>query len=136
MRYVAVVGRLLYSAIFLLSGPGHFTAQYAGYAAQAGVPAASALVPLAGVIALAGALSVVLGYRAKIGAWLLVVFLIPVTLGMHNFWAVKDPKMAQMQQAHFMKNVGLLGAALLIAYFGAGPLSLDSRQARATPVGD
>ena len=135
MRYVAVVGRLLYSAIFLLSGPGHFTAQYAGYAAQAGVPAASALVPLAGVIALAGALSVLLGYRAKIGAWLLVVFLVPVTLAMHNFWAVKDSMMAQMQQAHFMKNVALLGAALLIAYFGAGPLSLDARQARVTQAG-
>src|SRR5881628_3163182 len=128
MRYVAVVGRLLYSAIFLLSGPGHFTAQYAGYAAQAGVPAASALVPLAGVIALAGALSVLLGYRAKIGAWLLVVFLVPVTLYMHKFWGLTDPMMVQMQQAHFLKNVGLLGGALLIAYFGSGPLSLDARR--------
>jgi len=39
-----------------------------------------------------------------------------------------DPMMAQMQQAHFLKNVGLLGGALLIAYFGAGPLSLDDRR--------
>src|SRR2546428_11841016 len=54
MRYLALVGRLLYSVIFLVSGPFHFTAQYAGYAAQAGVPAASVLVPLAGVISLAG----------------------------------------------------------------------------------
>src|SRR5438132_9078315 len=98
MRYVAVVGRLLYSAIFLLSGPGHFTAQYAGYAAQAGVPAASALVPLAGVIALAGALSVLLWYRAKIGAWPLVGFLVPVTLAMNNFWAARDRMMRQTKQ--------------------------------------
>src|SRR5881628_2867681 len=128
MRYVAVVGRLLYSAIFLLSGPGHFTAQYAGYAAQAGVPAASALVPLAGLIALAGGLSVLLGYRAKVGAWLLVVFLVPVTLAIHNFWAVHDPMAAQIQQVMFMKNLSMLGAALLISYFGAGPLSFDARR--------
>src|SRR5437899_11979924 len=135
MRYLALVGRLLYSVIFLVSGPFHFTAQYAGYAAQAGVPAASVLVPLAGVISLAGALSVLLGYRAKSGAWLLVVFLGPVTLAIHHFWAVKDPMMAQMQQAHFMKNVALPGAALLIHDVGAGRVRVEPRQARATAAG-
>jgi len=43
---------------------------------------------------------------------------------MHNFWAVSDPLMRQMQMAHFMKNVSMLGAALLIAYFGSGPYSM------------
>ena len=128
MRYLALVGRLLYSVIFLVSGPFHFTAQYAGYAAQAGVPAASVLVPLAGVISLAVALSVLLGYRAKIGAWLLVVFLVPVTLALHQFWAVHDPMMAQMQQVMFMKNLSMLGAALFLSQTGAGPLSLDARR--------
>ena len=46
---------------------------------------------------------------------------------MHNFWAVTDPMMRGMQIAMFMKNVSMLGAALLIAYFGSGPLSLDAR---------
>ena len=123
MRYLPLAGRILFTVIFLFGAPGHFTATYAGYAAQAGVPAPGVLVPIAGVIALAGALSVLLGYRAKQGAWLLVVFLIPVTLYMHKFWGL-----VQMQQAHFLKNVGLLGGALLIAYFGSGPLSLDARR--------
>jgi putative oxidoreductase len=70
----------------------------------------------------------VLGYRAKIGAWLLVLFLVPVTLMMHNFWAVKDPMMARIQMAMFLKNVTMLGGALLISQFGAGPLSLDARR--------
>ena len=128
MRYLTLVGRVLYTAIFLFGAPGHFTATYAGYAAQAGVPAPSVLVPIAGVIALAGGLSVLLGYRAKQGAWLLVVFLVPVTLFMHKFWGVTHPMMAQMQQVNFIKNLGLLGGALLIAYFGTGPLSLDARR--------
>jgi putative oxidoreductase len=38
--------------------------------------------------------------------------------------------MRMMQQAMFMKNLGLLGGALLIAYFGAGPVSLDERARR------
>jgi putative oxidoreductase len=97
-----------------------------GYAAQQGVPIAGLLVPLSGVIALAGALSVLLGYRARIGAGLLVLFLVPVTVMLHNFWAVADPMMAQMQQVMFLKNLSMLGGALLIAHFGAGPLSVDA----------
>src|SRR2546430_12516580 len=78
---------------------GHFSPAYIGYAAQQGVPAAGLLVPLSGVIATLGGLSVTLGYKAKLGAWLLVLFLVPVTLMMHNFWAVTDPMMRGMQRS-------------------------------------
>jgi putative oxidoreductase len=74
--------------------------------------------------------AILLGYRAKVGAWLIVLFLVPVTLMMHKFWAVHDPMMAQMQMVMFMKNVAILGGALLISQFGAGPLSLDERRSR------
>jgi len=84
--YLIPVGRFLYSAIFLMTVLGHFSAAYIGYAAQQGVPAAGVLVPLSGVIAMRG-----------------------------------------MQMAMFMKNVSMLGAALLITQVGAGPLSLDAR---------
>src|SRR5580693_6652264 len=126
--FVTLAGRILFSAIFIMSGFLHFSQAEIGYAAQSGVPAAGLLVPASGILALAGGLSILLGYRAKIGAWLIVVFLVPVTLMMHNFWSVKDPMMAQMQMAMFLKNVTILGGALLIAHFGAGPLSLDARR--------
>jgi putative oxidoreductase len=58
-----------------------------------------------------------------------VLFLVPVTFIMHNFWAAKDPMTAQTEMVSFLKNLSMLGGALLIAYFGAGPLSLDARQA-------
>ncbi len=127
---VVVLGRLLFTAIFLMSGLEHFSKQTIGYAAAQGVPLASIAVPLSGVLALAGGLSILLGYRARLGAWLIILFLVPVTLMMHNFWAVKDPMMAQMQMIMFMKNVSMLGGALLITQFGAGPLSLDARSSR------
>ncbi len=91
MKYIVLLGRILYSAMFLKSAPGHFTGQMLGYASAHGVPAASILVPFAGVLLLLGGLQM------------------------------------QMQMAHFMKNLSMLGAALLIAYFGSGPLSLDAR---------
>ena len=90
------------------------------------MPLASIAVPLSGGVAIAGGLSILLGYRAKLGAWLIVLFLIPVTLMLHKFWTVQDPMMAQIQMILFMKNVSMLGAALLISHFGAGPFSLDA----------
>jgi|DewCreStandDraft_2_1066082.scaffolds.fasta_scaffold00270_26 putative oxidoreductase len=129
MRYVPLVGRILYSLIFLMSGlTVHFSAQGVQFAEAHGVPAASVLVPLSGILEILGALSIILGYRAKLGAWLLVLFLVPVTFTMHAFWAVTDPMQQSIQMSMFLKNLALLGGALLIAYHGAGPLSLDERK--------
>jgi putative oxidoreductase len=125
-----LAGRLLFSLIFLLAAVGHFSHQEVAYAVQQGVPLASIAVPLSGMVALLGGLSVLVGYQAKWGAWLLILFLGPVTLLMHNFWVVKDPMMAQMQMAMFMKNLSMIGGALLITQFGAGPLSLDAHSSR------
>src|SRR5579871_4620638 len=72
-RSAAVLaGRALFAVIFILSGPQHFLHRTIAFAAQQGVPLASIAVPLSGVIALAGGLSVLLGYKAKWGAWLLI----------------------------------------------------------------
>ena len=127
---LVLLGRLFFAAIFVTSGFGHFFKQTISYAAAQGVPLASLTVPVSGLMAVAGGLSIMLGYRAKLGAWLLVAFLVPVTFMMHKFWAVTDPMMAQMQMSMFMKNVSMIGTALIISQFGAGPLSLDARRSR------
>jgi putative oxidoreductase len=127
---VVVLGRFFYTLIFLMAGCNHFSAKTIAFSASQGVPLASIAVPLSGALAIAGGLSILLGYRAKLGAWLIVVFLIPVTLMLHKFWAVQDPMMAQIQMILFMKNVAMLGGALLISQFGAGPFSLDARRSR------
>ena len=121
---VGLLGRVLYSAIFIMSGPNHFRPEIIAFAAAQGVPLARIAVPLSGIIALLGGLSIALGYRAKLGAWLIVVFLVPVTLMMHRFWGLSDPQTAQLQLGMFMKNLSILGAALIIARVGSGPLSL------------
>ena len=127
---VVVLGRFFFALIFLLAGANHFNKQTIGFAASQGVPLASIVVPLSGVLAIAGGLSILLGYHTKLGAWLIVLFLVPVTVMMHKFWAVQDPMMAQIQMIMFMKNVAMLGGALLISQFGAGSLSLDARRSR------
>ncbi len=124
---VVFLGRLLFTLIFIMSGFTHFASQTIAFAASQGVPLASVLVPLSGVIALVGGLSILTGYRANLGAWVLVLFLIGVT-PMHKFWGIPDPMMQQMQMVMFMKNLTMLGGALLITQFGSGPWSLDARR--------
>lgn len=125
---VVLLGRLFFALIFLIAAPNHFRSQTIAYAASQGVPQASVAVPLSGVLALVGGFSILLGYRARIGAWLIALFLVGVTPMLHNFWAVSDPMMHQMQMIMFMKNLSMLGGALLISQLGPGPWSLDNRR--------
>jgi putative oxidoreductase len=124
---VVLLGRILFVLIFLMAGFNHFSGQAIGYAASQGVPLASIAVPLSGVIALIGGLSILLGYRARLGGWLIVLFLAVITPTMHKFWTVTDPMMQQIQMIMFMKNLAMMGGALLITQLGTGPWSLDSR---------
>jgi putative oxidoreductase len=127
---IVLVGRVLFAPIFIISLPVHFQAGTVALAKSAGVPFSSLLVPVAGLIAFPGGLSVAFGFRTRYGACLLVLFLVPVTFFMHRFWGLSEPQMAMMQQVNLMKNVSMLGGAILNAYFGGGPLSIDSKKRR------
>jgi putative oxidoreductase len=125
MNLVPLIGRILFSLIFVMSGLNHFSSQTIGYAASQGVPTANLLVPISGVLAIVGSLSIILGFKARLGAVLIILFLVPVSVMMHAFWQKTDPMARQMDMIQFMKNVSMLGGALMIAYFGSGPLSVD-----------
>src|ERR1051325_6380953 len=125
MRAMVPIGRALYALIFIDSVFSHFSSAAIAHASAHGVPLATIAVPLAGLIALVGGVSVMLGYRARFGAFLLLVFLVPVTLVMHRFWGLSDPQEAMMNRIEFMKNMSMAGTALLVMYFGSGPVSLD-----------
>jgi|SRR5579862_396147 len=126
MKYAVLAGRQLFSLIFIIASARHFSSQTIASAASHGVPMPDLLVPASGIIALLGGLSILFGFQTRIGAWLLVIFLVPVTIVMHNFWSLSDPIAMQVEKAMFMKNVTMLGGALVFSYFGAGPLSVDA----------
>jgi len=112
-----LLGRILFVSFFVLGGIGHFTRykMLTGYAHSLGVPAAGILVPVAGILVLAGSLSVVLGLWPDLGAVLLIIFLVPVTLWAHPFWKMEGQQ-RQMQALNFWRNVTFAGAAMMIFY--------------------
>lgn len=122
MDVVVLIGRLLFSALFLVSAANHFTHTDAmtAYAQSRGVPAARAAVLAGGVLLLLGGLSVLLGVWADLGALLLAVFLIPAALLMHAFWKETDPQAKLTEQVQFSKDLALAGASLMLLGLFAG----------------
>lgn len=121
--WMHLVGRILFCMVFIGSGMNHLTQSQpmAQYAAAKGVPGARPAVILTGLMMLAGAVMILLGWNRAIGAWLLVVFLVPTAFMMHAFWREDDPMVKQNEMAHFMKNLALAGAAMLIAFYANSP---------------
>ena len=129
MKIAALAGRLLFSLVFLISGLTLFSAADIGYAASQGVPLAGVLVPISGVLSILGGVSILLGYKTRIGAAMIIVFLVPVTLVFHHFWTVADPGARAIQMVDFMKNISILGGSLMILVHGPGGFSLDAKSA-------
>ena len=127
---ITVVGRVMLSLIFLMSAAGNkipnFT-EVAGYMSSEGVPAARLMLVGAIAFLIVGSFSVIVGCKARIGASLLLIFLILATYFFHDFWTIEDATAQQEQMIQFMKNLALMGAMLLVIANGAGPISLDSR---------
>jgi putative oxidoreductase len=129
MKYIPLIGRILFTMLFIMSGVGHIfnNSQLISMAEQSGVPFASIVVLLTGIMILLGGLSILLGYKVKLGSFLIFIFLIPTSFIMHQFWSINDPMMSQINMIMFMKNIGLAGASLIFFYFGSGPLSIDHK---------
>ena len=138
---VNVLGRLLIATIFLLSAVGNKLRNFDDVAAimkSQGIPQPQVMLAGAILFLIAGSLSIILGYRARIGAALLFVFLVLATYYFHDFWNVSSllkPQLKQEQMIQFMKNLSLMGTMLFVMANGSGAMSLDQRQASKSPKG-
>jgi putative oxidoreductase len=130
----AFLGRILLSAIFLLSGANKFMAweQTTQYMESKGLPAAPVLLPVAAAAEIAGGLSLLLGLWARLGAIGLIAFLVPTTAIFHGFWALEGAEQ-QAQMIQFLKNLAIMGGLLLVAAFGPGGCSVDRLRAGSPP---
>ena len=118
-KYLPLLARIFLSLIFLKSGIEKIIASDATqqYMQSKGV-SPLLLIPTI-VVLLLGSLSILLGYRSRIGALMLVGFLIPATLIFHTDFS------QSLQEIQFFKNLGLIGGLLMVVAFGAGEISFD-----------
>lgn len=115
MEIVFLIGRIILGVYYLYNAYNHFTKLegYTGYTGSKGVPVPKLAVLGTGTLLLLGGLSILTGFQPTIGVILLVIFFLPVTFKMHNFWAEQDQMMKMNQMTQFVKNMGLMSSALM-----------------------
>lgn len=119
-RFGPLLGRVFLAIIFIIAGWNKLTgfAGTAGYMASKGLPMTEVLLVLTIVIELGGGLMILVGWQARWAALAIFLFLIPVTVIFHPFWA--NP-----EEFHsFFKNLAIMGGMAYIVSYGPGPLSI------------
>ena len=126
---LVIIGRVLLALMFVYAGFGKLTniEGTAGYIASGGLPMASVLAVVVGLLELLGGLAIAVGFQARWAALALGVFTLAASLLFHKFWAVPADQ-AFVQQLMFMKNLSVAGGLFIVAALGAGPMSVDARR--------
>ncbi len=127
----SLLARIMIATIFLMSAVGNKIPQFdsvAQYMAAEGVPLPQVALVGAIIFLIVGSLSVIAGFKIRIGAALLLVFLVLATYFFHDFWTFEGQEQ-QMQMIQFMKNLSLMGTMVFLMANGAGQLSMDAKLA-------
>lgn len=133
-RVMPLIGRILISVIFILSGLMKLESwsSSAAFLAMKHFPIPSAMLVGAIIVEVLGGLCLLLGFKARIAAFIMFLYLIPTTIVFHNFWAMQGAARAD-NHIHFLKNLPIMGGLLMVAAYGPGKLSVDGAGAK-TPA--
>lgn len=128
---LALVARLCLGVLFLWSGLGKFAdlGMTAGFITQAGMPFPPLLAPASACLEVGGALLLFAGLASRPVALALAAFTVATMFLFHAFWTY-PPEAVQAQQTNFYKNLSIAGGLLLVAAFGPGALSAETRLSR------
>src|SRR5882757_8863282 len=121
---ISLTARILFTLIFFLSGITHFTSMsdYVNLM-PAPIPFRAFWVVISGVVELVGAAMILFNYRPRLGAWLIVMFLVPVTIVVHGTAMIMlpDQVMRAVNVSMFLKGLAMIACALFITQFGVAP---------------
>jgi putative oxidoreductase len=118
---IGLTARVLFTLIFFLSGITHFTSMQSYIDLMpAPIPFRAFWVAISGVVELAGAALILFNYRPRLGGWLIVLFLVPVTIVVHGtaMLTLADPIMRAVNVSMFLKGLAMIACALFITQFG------------------
>ena len=121
---IGIAARILFTLIFFLSGITHFTSMQSYIALMpAPIPFRAFWVAISGVVELVGAAMILFNYRPRLGGWLIVLFLLPVTIVVHGtaMLTLPDPLMRAINVSMFLKGLAMIACALFITQFGVSP---------------
>lgn len=117
MGVIFLIGRILFSSLFIMSGAMNHLMDIEGstqYAEMKGVPSPRISVIVSGIVILLGGIAILVGWQVGIASIVLFLFLLVTSFMMHDFWAIDDPQQQQTEMAQFMKNMVIAGGCLIL----------------------
>jgi putative oxidoreductase len=123
---ILLLGRLCIGSLYLMSGINHWRDLALLTHFMTGLPGSVGVwAMLAATIEVASGAAMVLGFRTREFALLLVLFNLFAAVIGHPYWSITDATARWAQFIHFWKDIGLAGGTLFVLARGAGPLSID-----------
>ncbi len=122
MEIILIIGRILFGGYFFMMGVNHFTKKTAmvEYAQSKKLPSPKMSVASSGLLLILAGLGVAFNTYTQTSLLMLVVFLIPTSFLIHGFWKESDPNMKMVDMQHFLKNMALIGAVLMLYAINTG----------------
>lgn len=116
MTYVFILGKILFGGYFIKSGYAHFknVTMLTGYAQSKKIPSPKIAVLVSGALMLLGGIGIIVGPYTQLATLLVLLFLVPTTLLMHQYWKITDPMQKMGEEINFYKNVALIGSLMMI----------------------
>lgn len=126
-----LAGRFLLGVYFILPGVSKITgyAQTMDYMAEHNVPLISVLLPLTILLQVGLGIFLIIGFQARISAFLLAGLTVVISIFMHNFWTYSEGMERAHETQNFFKNMGIMAGLLVMTALGAGRLSIDNGRA-------
>ena len=123
---ILLLGRICIGSLFLMSGINHWLDLKLLTHFMGALPGSvNAWSMLAATIEVVSGAAMVLGFRTREFALLLVFFNLCAAVIGHPYWSITDAAARWGQFIHFWKDIGLAGGTLFVLARGAGPLSID-----------
>jgi uncharacterized membrane protein YphA (DoxX/SURF4 family) len=115
-----VIGRVLIALSFLISGSLNLrpaaVKDHIERMAAFHTPLPSAAFWIGQAMLFAGCLMILTGWRADIGAGLLIAFTLFATAIFHRFWQITDPMKRTFSRITFLGNTAIAGGLLLVLH--------------------
>lgn len=125
MGLLLLVGNILFGGFFVIGGAMHFMklSKMTEYARSKGAPAPKLSVMATGMAIMLAGLGVALGVYQLLSLIVIAGFLVVITPIMHAFWKIPEPNMRMLEMQMFLKNMALLGAALILYALSYGVMN-------------
>ncbi len=130
-RPLLLAGRALLGIYFIIPGISKVTgfASTSAYMTEHGVPLVPLLLVVTIILQIGGGISLLIGYRTQLVAFVLAGLTLVISLFMHDFWNYEEGIEQRHELQNFIKNLAIMAGLAFVAGSPAAQRSPDATAA-------